>query len=191
MDPDERLSGGLKKEITQALNNPCGFVGFEFDRVLWFMGKPMRGWKDRVIRIWKTGKCRFTDVIVNEHPLIDGKINYLKGKMDHLDSKDLHHWVEKQNMYTTQGAYARIANCEYSASPRLWGSRLERRMWIKRIFFHLPFRYFLMFVQLYILKGLWREGLTGYHCAVLRIWSRRLVEEKVLEMNNLRNAYEQ
>ena len=184
MDPDERLREELKYEIKDALCNPSGFVGFEFDRVLWFMGKPMRGWKDRVVRIWLTGKCHFTDVIVNEHPLVDGKVRCLKSKMDHLDSKDLHHWIEKQNMYTTQGALAMYSGAKLAASPKFLGTRLERRMWFKRVFFRLPFRYALMFVQLYFGKMLWREGKTGWYCAIMRIWVRRSLEAKVIEMQN-------
>ena len=187
MDPDERLSVNLKTSIRNALLMDTDNVGFEFDRILWFMGRPMRGWRDRVVRIWKTGKCRFTDVAVNEHPLVDGRVGFLKGTMDHLDSKDLNHWIDKQNKYTTQGALARMAHSEFSVNPKLLGSRLERRMWIKRLFFQLPFRYALMFIHLYLTKGLWREGRTGYHCALLRIWARRLVEEKVLELRNLRD----
>jgi len=34
----------------------------------------------------------FSDVIVNEHPLIDGKVGRLKGIIEHYDSPDLNHW---------------------------------------------------------------------------------------------------
>lgn len=184
MDPDERLRPELKSEILASINSSGCNVGFEFDRVLWFMGKPMRGWKDRVARIWRTGRCRFTDVSVNEHPIIDGPIKRLHGQMDHLDSKDLQQWIDKQNKYTTQGAIAKYTNAKLSAAPKFWGTRLERRMWFKRVFFKLPFRYSMMFIQLYIGKALWLEGRTGIHCALLRVWARRLVEEKVMEMRN-------
>ena len=186
MDPDERLRPELKSEILDAIGNSGCNVGFEFDRILWFMGKPMRGWKDRVVRIWRTGRCRFTDVIVNEHPIVEGTVKYLHGQMDHLDSKDLQQWIDKQNKYTTQGAIAQYTNAKLAATPKFWGTRLERRMWFKRVFFKLPFRYCLMFLQLYIGKALWLEGRTGIHCALLRVWARRLVEEKVLEMQNRR-----
>ncbi len=185
MDPDERLMDELKDEIVTVINSPNGLTGFEFNRILWFMGKPMRGWKDRVVRIWKTGKCRFTDVIVNEHPLVDGRVGFLKGQMDHLDSKDLEHWISKQNKYTTQAAIARCQNAEYAVRPRLWGTRLERRMWVKRIYLFLPCRHVLRFIYIYFSKQLWREGRTGWHCALLRIWVARCIDAKFIEMQNV------
>lgn len=186
MDPDERLRSELKAEIMQEAIVQDAISGFEFDRILWFMGKPMRGWKDRVVRIWRTGKCHFTDVIVNEHPLIDGKVKFLKGRMDHLDSKNLCNWIEKQNKYTSQVAEARIRNVEYAASPRLLGSRLERHMWVKRLYLSLPMRHLARFVYIYFAKKLWREGLTGWHCALMRVWVGRCVDAKIIEMKNLK-----
>lgn len=187
MDPDERLSESLKPEIRRALKSARDVTGFEFDRVLWFMGRPMRGWKDCVVRIWRTGSCRFTTVSVNEHPIVSGRVSCLKGRMEHLDSRDLFHWIDKQNKYTSQAAAARLSGTGYAVRPQFLGTKLARRMWFKRLFFRLPFRYGLMFVHLYFGKSLWREGWTGYHCALLRIWARRLVEEKMLEVANAEN----
>ena len=184
MDPDERLTDALKSEIEDSLANRVELAGFEFDRVLWFMGKRIPGWKDRVVRIWRTGHCRFTDIVVNEHPIVDGKIGILQSTMDHLDSRDLGQWIEKQNKYTTAEAIRQFAGGPLAARPRFWGTRLERRMWFKSVFFKLPFRYEMMFFQLYFGKGLFLVGKTGFHCALLRIWVRRLVEQKLLEMRN-------
>lgn len=184
MDPDERLSEKLKTDITNAISMPSDYSGFSFDRVLWFMGKRINGWKDRVIRIWQTGKCRFTNVVVNEHEIIDGAIGFLSGIMEHYDSKNLHHWIDKQNKYTSAEALRRFNGDPAAARECLFGNALERRMWFKKVFFKLPFRYVLMFLQLYFFKGLWRIGVSGFHCALLRIWARRLIEQKLIEMYN-------
>lgn len=184
MDPDERLSSSLKENITQRLDQKDDVTGYEFDRILWFMGKPMRGWRDRVLRIWRTGRCRFTDSRVNEHPLVDGLVQFLPGVMEHYDSCDLHRWVEKQNFYTTIGLLAKVNGDKAAVKPSLMGTRLARRNWFKKVFFRIPGRYFLMFLQLYFLKGLWREGRTGYWCACMRIWVRRLYEGKIIEYQN-------
>ena len=182
MDPDERLTTLLKDEINATLAHEDVFEGLEFDRVLWFMGKRIPGWRDRVVRIWRTGRCKFSDVVVNEHPVIAGRIECLRGCMDHLDSRDLDHWVRKQNSYTTAEAIRRFRGEAMAASPKLFGTRVERRMWMKKLFFKLPFRYAMMFVQLYFGKGLFLLGKTGLHCVLLRIWARRLVEQKLCEM---------
>ncbi len=184
MDPDERLSEELKCQIEDAISNPKEDVGFEFDRVLWFMGKRLPGWKDRVIRIWRTGKCHFTDVDVNEHPIVDGNVRFLGGIMEHLDSKDLYLWFKKQNDYLPAEAIRRYKGNPLADKPKFLGTRLQRRMWFKQVFFKLPFRYTLMFIQLYLGKGLWRLGMTGVWCARMRIWARQTIECAVLEMKN-------
>jgi glycosyltransferase involved in cell wall biosynthesis len=70
LDPDERLTPELKDALREAvMANRCD--GIEITRQLWFMGQPLpvRHW---LIRLWRHGKCRFSDVIVNEHPIVDG-----------------------------------------------------------------------------------------------------------------------
>lgn len=181
MDPDERLSESLKQNISELCAEKNDIAGMEFDRVLWFMGKRIPSWRDRVLRVWRTGSCRFTDVAVNEYPIVDGRVCFIQGLMEHLDSRDLHQWVEKQNKYTTAEALRRLRGDPMAVSPKLFGSRLERRMWIKKLFFRLPFRYGMMFCHLYFGKRLFLLGRTGFECALLRMWSRRLIEQKMLE----------
>ena len=63
LDPDERLSDELKTEVADAiLQGDCD--GCSLIRRLWFMGKPLPI-KQSLVRIWRTGQCRFTDVAVN------------------------------------------------------------------------------------------------------------------------------
>ena len=104
IDPDERLPDALKAEIEQAIAaGPAD--GFSFQRRLWFMGKPMPV-RQPVVRVWRTGKCRFSDVIVNEHPIVEGTVTELTAEMEHHDSPNLHHWFDKQNKYITAEALA-------------------------------------------------------------------------------------
>ena len=184
MDPDERLSDELKDEIRQALENPGSVTGFEFDRILWFMGRCLPGWRDSVVRIWKTNACRFTNIAVNEHPLVDGRVRRLHHVMNHLDSQDLYHWFKKQNEYLPAEAIRRYKGEALADEPKFWGTKLQRHMWFKKVFFKLPFRYTLMFFQLYFGKGLWKLGMTGLWCVRMRIWARQSVECAVQEMKN-------
>ena len=47
-----------------------------------------------ILRIWKNGLCTFSDVIVNEHPIVSGKLKKLQGHLIHLDSSSLLSWIE-------------------------------------------------------------------------------------------------
>jgi len=181
LDPDERLSSQLKESIAEGVMGSEACDGYEMMRRLWFMGRPLHVVQP-VLRLWKTGKCRFSDVLVNEHPLIDGNVGQLKGLMEHHDSRDLHHWWEKQNRYTTMEAVMRVRGDALAAEPRLFGSPLERRMWLKKAFFRVPFRYQLYWLQLVLLRGVWRAGSGGVAWAQLRTEVLRMRELKAKEI---------
>ena len=104
LDPDERISEPLKAEIVTATtaNNVDGFT---CPIRLLFMGRalPVRL---RLTRLWRTGSARFSDVEANEHAHIDGRVRSLQSDIEHQDSPDLDHWLDKQNKYTTAEAVA-------------------------------------------------------------------------------------
>lgn len=177
LDPDERVSDELKEEIHRAINSDNPADGYSFTRRLWFMGKPLHVNQD-VIRLWKTGRCSFSDVLVNEHPIIDGKVGKLNANLEHMDSPDLHHWMDKQNRYTTMLAIQRARGDALSAVPKFLGNSLERRMFFIQLFFKLPFRYQLQMLHELFVRGAWRDGRAGLNWARLRVESRRLRELK-------------
>lgn len=182
LDPDERLTAQLK--LSLASRTAIGDVsGLAFFRQLWFMGKPLPI-KQELVRVWKTGLCRFTDVSVNEHPLVQGSIGHIEGTLEHHDSPNLHHWVDKQNLYTSTEALARYRNDSFAATPRLFGTRLETRMWLKKHFMLFPLRYQIQFcLNLYRVQP-WRTGYQGIAWARLRVWVRRMIEDKLSEMRS-------
>jgi glycosyltransferase involved in cell wall biosynthesis len=181
LDPDERLSDKLKRDIEAVVSSTDPCAGYSFPRRIWFMGKPLHVYGD-VLRLWKTGRCRFSDVLVNEHPLIDGTVGRLSGVLEHLDSYDLHHWNEKQNRYTTLEAVSVMQGKKLAVTPRLFGTPLERRMFFKKFFFRCPFRYQLLMIYELFYQGAWRDGKTGMAWARLRVEVMRMRELKILEM---------
>ena len=164
MDPDETLTDELKNNIFNELNNnDC--EGFYLNRRLWFMTKPLPV-KQKILRIWKKGKCAFTNSLVNEHPVVEGKLGFCKGDMSHFDSPNLEYWTHKQNLYTTAEALARFKNLGLAEQPKVFGNSLQRRMFLKKIFYYIPFRYLILFLYHFIFLGAFRSGKIGY------IWSR-------------------
>jgi glycosyltransferase involved in cell wall biosynthesis len=181
LDPDERLSDELKASIARAVSDATSQNGYRMTLRLWFMGRPLHVDME-VLRLWRTGKCRFPDVFVNEHAVVEGSVGHLPGMMEHLDSPTLYHWLEKQNRYTTMEAFMRVRGDSLAAEPRLLGTSLERRMFFKRLFFWIPFRYPLLFIYHLLWKGVWRDGRAGWAWARLRTEVYRLRELKSLEM---------
>lgn len=181
LDPDERLTPELIEEIRELLNGVPSCCGYIMDRRLWFMGKPLHVLAP-VLRLWRTGTCRFSDVLVNEHPIVSGPVGKLKGILEHFDSPDLHHWYDKQNRYTTMEAIMRVRGDSLAANPKLFGTKLERRMFFKKLFFRIPFRYQLQLIYELFGRGAWRDGSVGFGWARLRVEVMRLIDLKVKEM---------
>jgi glycosyltransferase involved in cell wall biosynthesis len=183
LDPDERLTEELKASIEGII---AGYRadGIVLERRLWFMGAVLPV-KQPILRLWKTGNCRFTDVAVNEHPQVDGTIVNAQGYMEHHDSPDLDHWLVKQNRYTTTEAINQAEDGALAVPPRLFGSSLERRMWLKRNFWNIPGRYVILFLYHYLALGSWRAGKVGWFWSHLRVEVYRLWEYKRYEIGRL------
>ena len=180
LDPDERVSDRLKAAITDEISRD-EVDGMTVDWRLWFMGRPL-GVSTPMLRVWRTGCCRFTDVAVNEHPQVNGVVKHLRADLEHHDSPNLEHWLEKQNRYTTGEAEAAFKGVTASLPGRLLGSPLERRMWFKRRFLSIPFRYQGLFLYNLLVRGAIRQGEAGWMWARLRTEVIRLREYKMREM---------
>lgn len=180
LDPDERLTPELKRNIAQAIAGGTA-DGISFARRLWFMGRPL-GVAQDLTRVWKTGLCRFSDVLVNEHPIVKGTVVQVAGELEHHDSPNLHHWYEKQNRYSTAEATGSLRNAALSDEPRLFGTPLQRRMWLKAHYRKVPFRYLLVFLYCLFGLGAWRAGKVGVMWARLRSDVYRMRDYKLAEM---------
>ena len=180
LDPDERLSDELKQSLREAMLADR-YDGLSLDRRLWFMGRalPVR---QTILRVWRTGRCSFTDVAVNEHPLVMGNMFKVKGELPHFDSPDLDHWLEKQNRYTTAEAVIAHQGLALAERPVLFGTALQRRMWLKANFYRVPGRYLALFLYYVIVESAWRAGWVGFAWARLRTDVMRFIDYKRREM---------
>ena len=183
LDPDERLTDELKANIAQAIVHGDA-DGLEMQRHLWFMGRPLPI-RQKLNRVWHTGRCRFSEVLVNEHPIVQGKIVFVDGDMEHHDSPNLHHWFDKQNFYTTEEAISIYQGDKLADKPKLLGSPFQRRMWFKKHYRRIPFRYILNYIYYLIIVRFWSTGYEGIAWARLRVFVRRSIEDKLREMINL------
>lgn len=188
MDPDERMTDELKTTITDAIESDH-VDGLRLTWDLCFLGRPL-GVRREILRVWRTGTCRFTDVSVNEHPIVDGRIGSVAGSLIHVDSPTLHAWVDKQNRYTTEEAYRGVVRAPLGVRPSLRDGRLSRRMWVKRHYLHLPFRFTLIRLYSLLIEGAWRSGRTGIQWSHLRAEVHRLIWLKEAEMRRSGSPYQ-
>ncbi|MBN2294578.1 MAG: glycosyltransferase family 2 protein [Pirellulales bacterium] len=181
LDADERISNELKDEIRSVFATDTKEDAFVVPVRLWFMGKPMHP-KICVVRLWRKNKARISDVTVNEHLIVDGTTGRLRSFIEHHGSPDLHHWWDKQNRYTTMLAIQKMKGQKMSAEPKLFGTPLERHMFLIKLFFRLPFRYQIQWFYEVFVRGAWRDGKSGLTWVRLQITARRMRELKAIEM---------
>jgi glycosyltransferase involved in cell wall biosynthesis len=180
LDPDEILSTDVKKNIDDLIQKDlCD--GIEINRRLWFMGKILPV-NQKLLRVWKTGLCEFSNVTVNEYPIVSGLILSVPGIVEHHDSPNLDHWINKQNLYTTLEAERVFEKGQLAIPPKFFGSSIERRMWLKKNFWRFPFRYLMLFIYHYFLLGAFKAGKEGLIWAHLRTEVYRIWEYKNFEM---------
>jgi len=178
--PDERLSDQLKADLLAVMQTgDC--EGVSMVRRLWFMGRPLPV-RQTLVRLWRTGSCKFSDVAVNEHPMVQGRITNVASEMAHHDSPDLDHWLEKQNRYTTAEAVSAYTQSNVSDTPDFFGTPMQRRMWLKVNFHRFPGRYGVLFFYHWLVQGAWRAGQVGLTWCRLRVLVMRLIEYKWREM---------
>ena len=106
IDADERVTDELAGEIQKAIADDRA-DGFEIPRLSSFCGRKMRhsGWyPDYVLRLFRRGRARFSDDIVHERVVCDGKIDRLNRPLMHEPVIRLEDALSRMDRYSTSGA---------------------------------------------------------------------------------------
>jgi len=101
LDADERVTKEVEKEIIEAVKDPKDFVGFYVRRSFYFSGKKVNysGWqRDKVIRLFLKEHCTYIG-FVHETIKANGKLGFLKYKIDHFGYKNYNHFISKIHQY--------------------------------------------------------------------------------------------
>jgi glycosyltransferase involved in cell wall biosynthesis len=106
LDADEYLSEELQREIFSVLQSSEVQV-FRFPRSSSYCGRFMRysGWyPDYVTRLFRRGQARFSDDLVHERLIVDGKVGTLRANLMHESFRAAEDVLTKLNAYSTAGA---------------------------------------------------------------------------------------
>ena len=199
IDADERITPALESEIRELFAHGPLHRGYYLNRQQYFLGRWLRhggnypSWNLRLLRrdagryerLGTEALAGAGDVEVHEHILLDGPAGYLKAPMLHEDFKDLHCFIERHNRYSTWDACmrARMAAGESvdAITPRLFGSPIERKRWLKCLWLQLPAKPLLRFVYMYILRAGFLDGRAGFHYACLKAAQEIHIASKLYE----------
>jgi glycosyltransferase involved in cell wall biosynthesis len=150
IDADERVTPELADEIRKVVEADAA-DGCEIARQSSFCGRAMRhsGWfPDRVLRLFRRGKGRFSDDLVHERVIVDGPVARLKQPLLHFPVARLEDAIRRIDQYSTLGAE------KLAASDR------------KVSFFSGLTHGIGTFVRVYLLKLGFLDGAAGFLLAV-------------------------
>jgi glycosyltransferase involved in cell wall biosynthesis len=200
LDADERVTPELEKEIRDVINNGPDADGYYVNRKLIFLGRWIKhcGWYPSWnLRLFKHRLGRFEkleaedventgDVEIHEHVVLEGRAGYLKNDLLHEDFKSVYHFIERHNRYSNWDArvYLNLASgVKTSGAIRasLFGSPVERKRFIKRLWARAPFRPLMRFLWMYFLRLGFLDGKPGLIFCSLMSMHEAVIGAKIYE----------
>ncbi len=200
LDADERVTSELEGEIRGAMKRSAQVDGFYLNRRLIFLGRWIRhcGWYPSWnLRLFKHRLGRYEkletedvpnagDVEVHEHVVLNGRTEYLTKDLLHEDFKSVYHFVERHNRYSNWDArvYDNTLTGVHGSSSiraRLFGSPLERKRYIKRLWVKVPARPLFRFIWMYFLRFGFLDGRPGLIFCTLMSMHEAVISAKLYE----------
>lgn len=160
IDADEVIRPELVEEINALKKTGMEYDSYSVARRAYFLGRWIKhsGWYPaRVDRLFNKTKIQFAEKNVHEYLQINAKSGNLKNDLDHFTDKNIEHYYNKFNTYTSLAA---------------------KELFLKKknfSLFELLLRPFLLFVKMYFLRLGFLDGFQGF---VLAIFSANYVFTK-------------
>jgi len=175
LDADERITPALADELRGIADNPHAASGYFVNRLLLFMGRPIRhgglypSWN---LRFFKRGQARYEDRSVHEHMICDGSTQYMEHEMLHVRCETMTQYIDKHIRYadleSDEWVKQRIGQSHGAQTGKLFRDMLRYRQWIRRnIWPRTPFRPMLRFIYMYIFRLGILDGRPGLSLANL------------------------
>ncbi|MCA1995121.1 MAG: glycosyltransferase family 2 protein, partial [Coleofasciculus sp. S288] len=180
VDCDERITPELWDEMAEAIKNPT-YNGYYLNRRVYFLGKWIRyggKYPDWNLRLFKHKKGYYEnlgtedirntgDNEVHEHVILDGAVAYLKNDMEHMDFRDIYHWLERHNRYSNWEArvYLNMLTGKDESGTigaNLFGDAVQRKRFLRKVWVWLPFKPLLRFIIVYFIRLGFLDGKAGY-----------------------------
>jgi glycosyltransferase involved in cell wall biosynthesis len=189
IDADERMTAGLVDACLNAVKHEQSNVAFRVRRRDFFWGT----WLQHVqtsafyVRLFRPHSLRY-ERLINPVSVVDGSTGDVDGFLDHFPfSKGIDYWITRHNHYSRLEADQIIRNRANRSSFSPWKAFTaddfhERRFHQKELFYRAPFRPFLKFLVLYILKRGFLDGKAGCTYAVLQSIYEYFIVLKVREI---------
>jgi hypothetical protein len=151
LDADERVPPARAAEIRKAMEDSEA-AGFEMPRLSFFVadgcGLPA-GIQDYVLRLFRRERGRFSNHLVHERVICDGKVKRLATPLTHFAVRRIEDSNAKMDSYSTAGAAEIVA----TGKPLKYSSGITHGIWA--------------FIRCYFLRLGFLDGREGFLLAVL------------------------
>jgi glycosyltransferase involved in cell wall biosynthesis len=152
IDADERVTPALRQEIAKIIAEGPDRDGYYIARKNFFLGRWIRrcGWyPDFNLRLFRKSRGKFLERAVHERIAITGKLGYLEHPLEHWTYRSLSDFLTRMDRYSTLAAREMAKE----------GKRFR--------FYDALLRPPFTFVQMYILRGGFKEGYLGFILSML------------------------
>lgn len=170
IDADEVVTPELKAELLSIDLHDSKYVGYNFSLLNIFLGRKMKffGHPDLHLRFFNKRYAQFDDALVHEKVVTKGRVLNLKEHVDHYSYRDIAHYFEKFNRYTSFAAEEKF--------------KRGKEVWAPNIFM----RWLISWFRFYFIKGGFMNGypgfvwcfLSGFYTAVKYIKLKELSDRK-------------
>lgn len=107
IDADERVTPGLRDEVSRLLESAPGYWGYSIGRRNFMLGKEVRYsglQRDRVTRLFNRRNARYPNRRVHTDLVVNGPVGKLNEKFLHYYIRSFDHMIEKMTRYGMWGA---------------------------------------------------------------------------------------
>jgi len=169
LDADEFVTEAFVDEVALKIQDQS-FNGYTIQFENFFMGKKLRhGYGFKKTALFKRAHGAYEkieedlwshlDMEVHEHPIINGKIGVINAKVIHKDFKNLEHYINKHNAYSSWEAH------RYLQLKKAKNNQLSRNQKIKYGLLSLGILPQVYFIGTYIFKLGFLDGKEGFYLA--------------------------
>lgn len=151
IDADERVTPQLREEILAVVDGAAGADAYAIPRRSSYCGQFMAhsGWyPDHVTRLFRRGSARFSDDVVHEKLVAQGRVDKLRNDLLHHSFPDLESVLDKLDRYSTAGAQ----RMHRQGKRATLSSAVLHGLWA--------------FIRTYFLQRGFRDGRMGFVLAV-------------------------
>lgn len=154
LDADERCTPELASEIQGLLTSNAGnfAAGYHVPRKNYFGDRWVRTggwWPDYNLRLFRKRAGRFVQRQVHESVTVDGRVETLKGAIEHRTYQDLEDFITRMNSYSSLAARQGFED----------GKRLKPG--------DLTLRPMVAFLKMFVLRRGFMDGTIGFQLAVM------------------------